>query len=383
MYKRYWSVRQLERQINSFYYERLISTSDKYKKDVKDEINILEKKDKRYLEKDFKSVISEIKSDIKNTQLKTILQTNSNLIMLYYRTGKIMFENSKYGTSFIKNVATEIKIEFPNIEGFSERNLRSMKLFYLEYKNDEIWQQIVAKLPWGHNLLLIQKIKDQKIRKIYAEETIKNGWSRSVLQFQIETDYHKRVGNSTNNFNATLPPIDSDLVNDTIKDPYIFDFIALKSEYKEKDLENSMIKRIRDVLLELGNGFTFVGNQYKITVGNEDYFLDLLFYHLKLRCYIVVELKTKKFIPEYVGKMNFYLSAVDDILKGKNDNPSVGLILCKEKNKFTAQYSLKDINKPIGISSFKVNDLIPQEILNELPTEEEINLHININNNAI
>ena len=308
-----------------------------------------------------------------------MLQANSNLIMLYYRTGKVMLNNSKYGNSFIKNVATEIKIEFPNIEGFSERNLRNMKLFYSEYKDDEIWQQLVAKLPWGHNLLLIQKIKDKYIRKIYAEETIKNGWSRSVLDFQIITNYHKRIGHSTNNFKTTLAPSESDLVNNTIKDPYIFDFITLKSKYKEKELEDHMIEKIKNVLLELGNGFTFVGNQYKITIDNKDYYLDSLFYHLKLRCYIVVDLKAKQFIPEYIGKMNFYLSAVDDILKEDNDNPSIGLILCKEKNKFTAQYALKDINKPIGVSSYELSEYIPKEILEKLPTEEELNLHIDIN----
>ena len=331
------------------------------------------------VQEDFKMVIKKIKDDIKNTQIKTILQANSNLIMLYYRTGKIMFENSKYGNSFIKNVATEIKIEFPNIEGFSERNLRSMKLFYLEYKDDEIWQQLVAKLPWGHNLLLIQKVKNKKIRKVYVEATLSNGWSRSVLDFQIKTEYYKRIGNSFNNFSKLFPPHDSDLVNNTIKDPYIFDFITLKQDYKEKELEQAMLKKIKNVLLELGNGFTFVGNQYKITIGDKDYYLDLLFYHLKLRCYIIVELKAKEFIPEYAGKMNFYLSAVDDMLKNEYDNPSIGLILCKDKNKFTAQYALKNINKPIGVSSYELSEYLPKDVLESLPTEEDLNLHININ----
>lgn len=331
------------------------------------------------LENDFKTIVNEIKKDIKNTQIKTMVQVNSNLIMLYYRTGKIMFENSKYGNNFIKNVSTEIKLEFPDMEGFSERNLRSMKLFYSEYKDDEIWQQVVAKLPWGHNILLIQKIKNKNIRKIYAEAAISNGWSRNILDFQIDTKYHKRIGKSSNNFGTSLPPLDSDLVNNTIKDPYIFDFITLKHDYKEKELEQAMLEKIKKVLLELGNGFTFVGNQYKITIGDKDYFLDLLFYHLKLRCYIIVELKAKEFIPEYAGKMNFYLSAVDDMLKSKYDNSSIGLILCKDKNKFTAQYALKDINKPIGISSYEISKYIPKNVLDSLPTEEDINLHIDIN----
>lgn len=330
------------------------------------------------LEKDFKLVIKEIKDDIKRTQIKTVLQVNSNLINLYFRIGKIMFENSKYGNSFIKNVAIEIKIEFPSIEGFSERNLRNMKLFYLEYQNDENWQQLVANLPWGHNLLLIQKVKNKDIRMIYAKAAIENGWSRSVLEFQIETKYHLRIGNSLNNFNKSLPPFDSDLANNTFKDPYIFDFITLKQNYKEKELEIAMLEKIKNVLLELGNGFTFVGNQYKITIGDKDYYLDLLFYHLKLRCYIVIELKAKEFIPEYAGKMNFYLSALDDILKTKYDNPSIGIILVKEKNKLNVEYTLRNINNPIGVSSYELSEYLPKEVLELLPTEEELNLHLNI-----
>lgn len=330
------------------------------------------------LEKDFKNVVNNIKEEIKTTQIKTAFEVNKNLIMLYFRLGKIMYENSEYGNNFIENISTELKLSFPNLKGFSARNLRAMKLFYEQYKDDENWQQLVAKLPWGHNLLLIEKIKDKNIRKLYIEKTIENGWSRNVLSIQIENNYHLRIGKSDNNFNDTLPKYDSDLVNNTIKDPYIFDFITLKEEYKEKELENAMISKIRDVLLELGNGFSFVGNQYKITVDNNDYFIDLLFYHLKFRCYVVVELKATKFIPEYVGKMNFYLSAVNDMLKTDNDNPSIGLILCKDKDRLTANYSLQGINKPIGISSYELSNLLPQDILNSLPTEEELNLHIDI-----
>ena len=282
------------------------------------------------------------------------------------------------GKSFIKNVSTELKLEFPNMKGFSERNLNYMKLFYEEYRDDENLQQLVANLPWGHNLLLMEKFKDKKIRQLYAQATIENGWSRNVLSFQIDGQYHLRVGNSTNNFNNTLPDPNSDLVNNVIKDPYIFDFITLKDGYKEKELETAMINRIRDVLLELGNGFSFVGNQYKLTVGNDDYYIDLLFYHLKLRCYIVVELKANSFKPEYAGKMNFYLNAVNDMLKSEFDNPSIGLILCQEKDKLTAQYSLKGIEQPIGVSSYEIAKFLPEDILRELPTEEDINLHIDI-----
>ena len=330
------------------------------------------------LEKDFKDIVLNIKNEIKTSQTKTMIEVNKNLITLYFRLGKILSENSKYGKSFIKNVSTELKLEFPNMKGFSERNLNYMKLFYEEYRDDENLQQLVANLPWGHNLLLMEKFKDKKIRKLYAQATVENGWSRNVLSFQIDGQYHLRVGKSANNFNNTLPNLNSDLVNNVIKDPYIFDFITLKDGYKEKELETAMINKIRDVLLELGNGFSFVGNQYKLTVGNDDYYIDLLFYHLNLRCYIVVELKANSFKPEYAGKMNFYLNAVNDRLKSELDNPSIGLILCQEKDKLTAQYSLKGIEQPIGVSSYEIAKFLPENILRELPTEEDINLYIDI-----
>lgn len=330
------------------------------------------------LENDFKEILLNIKNEIKISQTKVMLEVNKNLIMLYFKLGKIISENSEYGKSFIKNVSMELKLEFPNMKGFSERNLRAMKLFYEEYRDDENWQQLVAKLPWGHNLLLIEKFKDKNIRKLYALATLENGWSRNILSMQIDGNYHLRVGNSANNFSDTLPSSDSDLVNNVIKDSYIFDFIALREGYKEKALEEAMINRIRDVLLELGNGFSFVGNQYKLTVGNDDYYIDLLFYHLKLRCYVVVELKANSFKPEYAGKLNFYLNAVNDMLRNEYDNPSIGLILCQEKDKLTAQYSLKGIDQPIGVSSYQITKYLPEDIIKDLPTEDDINLHIDI-----
>ena len=272
----------------------------------------------------------------------------------------------------------ELKLTFPNMKGFSERNIRSMRLFYEEYADDENWQQLVAKLPWGHNLLLIEKIKDKNIRKIYAENAIKNGWSRNVLALQIDSEFHKRIGKSDNNFSFLLPPKDSDLVNNTVKDPYIFEFISLNSNYKEQELENRMVSKIRDVLLELGKGFSFVGNQYKISVDNQDFYIDLLFYHLELRCYIVVELKAWEFKPEYVGQIGFYVTAVDKLLKKEYDNPTLGLLLCREKNRVTVDWSLQSVNVPIGVSTYKLNNKLPKNILDKLPTEEEINLHIDM-----
>ena len=327
---------------------------------------------------DFVNVIANIKNEIRTTQVRTMQQVNSNLIMMYFRVGKILHESSLNDTGFMREVATELKLELPNLRGFSERNLYNMREFYISCKDDEILQQVVAKLSWGHNLVLLSKIKDKDVRLVYAKACLENGWSRSVLEMQIESRYHLRIGNSTNNFKAVLPPLDSDMAEQSFKDPYIFDFLTLREGYKERELEKSMIERIRDVLLELGNGWSFMGNQYKIMVGDEEYRIDLLFYNTKLKCYVVVELKATKFVPEYAGKMNFYLSAVDDLLKSDSDNPSIGLILCKDKNRFTAQYSLKDINKPIGVSSFETSNVLPAEVLEQLPSEEELNLHIDI-----
>lgn len=332
------------------------------------------------VEKEFKEIINKIKEDIKTTQMKSVQQINSNLIMLYYRLGKIVSENKAYGNNFTKQVSLELKISFPNMKGFSERNIRAMRLFYDEYKDDEKWQQLAAKLPWWHNMVLIEKIKDKQVRMIYAEHALKNGWSRSVLTAQIETSFHNRIGKSKNNFDISLPPIDSDLANKIIKDPYIFDFISLSENYKEKELENAMLEKIKDVLLELGKGFSFVGNQYKISTENNDYYIDLLFYHLDLRCYIVVELKADKFKPEYIGQISFYVKAIDKTIKKEFDNSTIGLLLCKEKDKLSLEWALDTINVPIGVSSFELDKYIPKNILEKLPTEEDINLHIDLNN---
>ena len=331
------------------------------------------------LDKKFINIVNEIKNEIKTTQIKVAIEANKNLINLYFKIGKILNDNYKYGNKFIDDVSRELKLEFPNIEGFSVRNLKYMKKFYLEYKEDELVQRTVAQLPWRHNIVLMSKIKDNKIRKLYAEATIKNGWSKDMLVIQIENNYHLRIGNSSNNFKTSLPNINSDLANNTIKDPYIFDFLTLKENYKEKELEKAMIERIRDVLVELGKGFSFVGNQYKISTENNDYFIDLLFYHLDLRCYIVIELKTTEFKPEYIGQLSFYVTAVNETLKKETDNQTIGLLLCKNKDRLTAKWSLKSTNVPIGISSFDLNKYVSKEVIEKLPTEEELNLHIDIN----
>lgn len=332
---------------------------------------------------EFKNIVNNIKSEIKNTQIKVAIDTNRNLINLYFKIGKVLNDNFKYGNKFIDYISQELKLEFPNANGFSVRNLKYMKKFYLEYKDDILVQQCVAQLPWGHNIVLMTKIKNVKIRKLYVEATINNGWSRDMLVMQINKKYHLRIGKSENNFKSFLQNIDSDLANSTIKDPYIFDFLSLKKNYKEKELENAMIERIKDVLIELGKGFSFVGSQYKISTNNNDYFIDLLFYHLNLRCYIVIELKTSEFKPEYIGQLGFYVTAVNECLKKETDNQTIGLLLCKNKDKITVKWSLKSSNVPIGISSFELGKYVSAEVIEKLPTEEEINIHLDTNDKIL
>lgn len=330
------------------------------------------------LEQEFKNIIDNIKKEISTTQIKIAVEANKNLIMMYYRLGEILNDNVVYGNKFIEDVSRELKLEFPKTKGFSVRNLNYMKRLYVEYKNNEDILHLVTQIPWGHNIIIMTKIRDIDIRKIYIEATIQNSWGRDMLAIQIENNYHLRIGNSVNNFNLTLPENDSDLANNTIKDPYIFDFISLNNDYKERELENALVDKIKDVLLEFGKGFSFVGNQYMISTEKNDYYLDLLFYHLELRCYIVVELKITEFKPEYIGQLGFYVKAVDKTLKKDFDNPTIGLLLCKEKDRLSVEWSLDAINVPIGVSSYELNKYIPQEILENLPTEEDINLHINI-----
>lgn len=328
------------------------------------------------MEKDFKEIINVIKNDIQNTQVKTAIEVNRNLVMLYFRLGKILYDNFEYGNKFIDEVARQLKIEYPDAHGYSSRNLKYMKKFYLEYRDDELVQQLVAQVPWGHNIVLMEKISDLEIRKIYLQGIIQNNWGRSMLIHQIENGYHLRIGKSNNNFDITLPKNDSDLANYTIKDPYIFDFISLKNNYKEQDLEIAMINKIKNLLIELEKGFSFVGNQYKVSTGKKDYYIDLLFYHLELRCYVVVELKTNEFKPEYIGQLGFYITAVDETIKQEVDNPTIGLLLCKEKDRLSVEWTLKGINLPIGVSSYELSKYVPNNLLDKLPTEEEINFHI-------
>ncbi len=323
----------------------------------------------------YQNLFSDIKQRILSSQLKAALSVNTEMSFLYWQIGNSIAQKQTeqgWSSGVIPQLAKDLKIEFPNSKGYSERNLGRMLAFYREYPEESILPQLVAKLPWGHNILLIEKIKDQKTRFWYVEKCIENNWSRDVLDLQIKSNLIERQGKSINNFENTLPKPLSDLANQTLKDPYIFDFLTLDSDFREKDVEKQLIHHITKFLLELGKGFSFLGNQYHLEVANQDYYLDLLFYHIKLKCYIVIELKNTKFKPEYTGKLNFYLSAVDSLIKEESENPTIGILLCKDKNNIEAEFALRDINKPIGISEIQFVEKLPENLKSALPTIEEI-----------
>ena len=285
------------------------------------------------LDKSFQEITRNIKNAITKTQLEIMTDANKKLVNLYFNIGKTLEENSSWGNKFIDNVAIELKMSFPNLKGFSVRNLKYMKSFYNEYKDDEEFVQLVAQLPWKHNITLMQKVKDKEIRKWYMSRCLDDGWSDSILVYQIDTNLYDRQVSAIkhNNFGLTLKQ-NSDLANNMMKEPYVFDLIELTQDHKEKELENKMLGKLKNILLELGNGFSFVGNQYKITIDDQDFYIDLLFYHIKLKCYIAVELKVVEFKPEFASKMGFYLTALDEEVKDENDNPSIGIILCQNKS---------------------------------------------------
>lgn len=326
----------------------------------------------------YKQIFENIKQEVLKSQYKAMQIVNKELIFMYWHIGKIIGDNSKWGNKFIDSLSIDLKLEFPKVTGFSVRNLKYMKKIAEEYPDFEFVQQVVAQIPWGHNIILMDKVKNIEERKWYIKQSIINGWSRSLLTMQIESKLYERqvVAEKVTNFPATLPDIQSDLAIQTMKDPYLFDFISLKGKVKEIEIEKAMIDKIKDVLIELGKGFAFVGEQYKITVSEKDYYIDLLFYHLKLKCYVVVELKAREFEPTDAGQLNFYLSAIDDLVKDKTDNATIGLLLCKNKDNFTAEYALRNISSPIGVSEYKLLEDIPEYLKSQLPKVEEIELHI-------
>ena len=331
------------------------------------------------IDKTYNDIIKAIKQDINKTQLDIMINANISLVSLYYRIGKVLYENSIWGNKFLDKLAFELKNTYPNQKGFSVRNLKYMKTFYSEYYDDSEFVHLGAQLPWKHNISLIERVKDKSIRKWYMKRCIEEGWSKSILLYQIDTNLYRRQFKNMkhNNFSLTLKN-NSKLASNIMKDPYIFDILGLTDNFKEKELENKMLERIKNILLEFGDGFSFIGNQYKLTIGNKDFYIDLLFYHTKLKCYIAVELKIDKFVPEYASKIGFYLQVLDEQMKDENDNPSIGIILCKNKNNRIVDYTLKYINKPVGVSEYKVLDKLPINYMKNLPTQEDINLHISI-----
>ena len=373
----------------------------------------------------YAELLAELKERVRSSQLRATLSVNRELIALYWETGRSIVERQRqyqWGDQVIDRLSRDLQIEFPGIAGLSRRNLYRMRAFYLGYVegrsivpqavrqlptsdkrssskgSSEIVPQAVAQLPaavrnqlgaeldgrslpgsvaaipWGHNAILIEKIKDPILRLWYARKTIQHGWSRAILTYHLERNLHEREGNALTNFQQTLPPPQSDLAQQVLKDPYNFDFLTLRTDAHERELEKGLLDHVQKFLLELGVGFAFVGRQVHLEVGDEDYYLDLLLYHLRLRCYVVVELKRETFKPEFAGKMNFYLSAVDDKMRHPDDQPSIGLLLCKVDNRLTVEYALRDVRKPIGVAEWKTKlvESLPKKLQGNLPTIEEI-----------
>jgi predicted nuclease of restriction endonuclease-like (RecB) superfamily len=325
--------------------------------------------------REYFEVLNSIKTQIRDAQYCAVLGVNQQQIMLFWNIGKTIIANSKYGQKFIDNLARDIKADFPNVKGYSVRNLKYMRKFAEFCTDGQKVQTLSALLSWSHNVELFNKTKTLAEYEWYAEQTIKNGWSLSVLEYHIETKSYERQAlpqNKASNYNRLLPVPQSDLAIETLKSAYVFDFIEKRKGIIEREIERELVANIAKTLLELGTGFAFVGNQYHLEVSNHDYYIDLLFYNIKLRCFIVIELKNTEFKPEFAGQLNFYLSAIDDILKHPQDNPTIGIMLCKTRDKLTAEYALKDINKPIGVSEYKLSDFVPAEFADTLPSAEDI-----------
>lgn len=354
------------------------------------------------------NLLTEIKDRIRQAQTRAALSLNTEMILMYWDIGRMIQQRQQiegWGAGVIPRLAVDLKNELPEIKGFSERNIKRMLTFFREYPtlgivphpeaqlsstgnlmekmpqavaqmletNDlPILHHLVAQIPWGHNILLMEKIKNLPTRLWYVQQTIEQGWSRDMLTAMIKGKAHDRQGKAVSNFAARLPSPQSELARQLLKDPYLFDFLTLEEPFHERELETGLVRHLEKFLLELGSGFAFVGRQYHLEVSDRDFYLDLLFYHLKLRGFIVIELKKGDFKPEYAGKMNFYCSVVDDQLRNETDQPTIGLILCQTKDRILAEYSLRDIHKPIGISDYELTRALPENLKSSLPTVEEI-----------
>ena len=320
--------------------------------------------------------IAGLKSRIRSAQARAVVFVNRELIFLYWQIGTDILTRQQadgWGAKVIDRLSRDLMREFPDMKGFSVRNLKYMRAFAETWRDAAIVQELLAQITWYHHIALLEKVKDVKEREWYIRQTIRNGWSRNVLVHQIESGLFLRTGAAITNFAAALPGPQSDLARDTIKDPYIFDFLGLGPGFSEKELHQSLLERLRDFLIELGIGFAFVGSEYTIAVGDQDYYLDLLFYHTRLHCYVVIELKIGAFIPEYAGKLNFYLSAVDDLVcDGAVDRPTIGILLCKDKNRVIAEYALRNLTRPMAVATYRVASRIPAELKGKVPTIKEL-----------
>lgn len=332
--------------------------------------------DKKLSNIEYINWIKKLKVKIREAQNKVTFSINSQLLELYWELGRelaLRQRDSNWGSKYIETTAKELKSSFPQIKGFSRRNLYAMRQWYLFYSQEnEFMPQGVAQIPWGHNRLIVSKVKDLNEAKFYISEVIESGWDRDTLEIQIGNKLYQKVGKATTNFDRTLPEKQSKLAKERLKDPYNFDFLGLEDDALERAVEDELVKNITKFLLELGKGFAFMGRQFKIEISETDYFIDLLFYHVELKSYIVIELKTGKFKPEHAGKLNFYLSAVDTQIKSSSDNPTIGILLCKKKDKIEAEYALRDMNKPMGISEYRLTESIPEKIKSKLPSIEEL-----------
>lgn len=336
-------------------------------------------------DKEYKKFLVELKEKVKNSQLKAAIKVNYELLNLYWELGKKITEKQKeysWGDSFISNLSNDLKKEFPDMKGFSVQNLKNIRYWYLFYAEYLIGLQPVSQLkkienkiksiPWGHNQRIMYKCKSVREAIFYVEKTIENGWSRTILEHQIDSKLYERLGSAISNFDSRLPKVQSELAKQTIKDPYNFDFLTLRDKYDERELEDALVKQITSFLLELGTGFSYIGRQVHLKVGDSDFYIDLLFYHVKLHCYVVVELKTEKFKPDFAGQLNFYVTAVNRDLKSQEDNQTIGILICKDKDNVVAEYSLANISQPIGISKYEICKLLEKEYKSSLPSIEEI-----------
>ena len=325
--------------------------------------------------KSYLDLLTELKEQIRNAQVRAAVAINSELVLLYWNIGKQILARQSaegWGRNVIPRLSKDLTSEFPQMKGLSPRNLGYMKAFAEAWPDDAILQQAAAKLPWFHNCVILDKIKVAEERLWYVQAAIQNGWSRNVLVLQIESGLYARTGKAVTNFDRRLPKADSDLAAQLIKDPYNFDFLTLAEDARERELESGLLAHLQRFLLELGSGFAFMGRQVRLEVGGEEFFVDLLFYHVKLRCYVVIDLKMTAFKPEYSGKMNFYLAAVDDMMRHADDKPSIGLILCKAKNRLVAEYALRGTATPMGVAEFKLLEKLPDQLKGSLPTIDEI-----------